>query len=38
MLITMKSLPPAQDPRIVVACIRACVWASIEGWPFCPLK
>jgi hypothetical protein len=37
MLITMRSVPLAQDSRIVIACIRACVWASIEDRPFCVL-
>ena len=38
MLIAMHHLPPAQDQHIVIACLRACVWARIEGWPFCLLK
>jgi hypothetical protein len=38
MLIMMKSIPLAQDPRIVIACIRACIWADVEGRPFCTLK
>jgi hypothetical protein len=38
MLILMKSVPPAQDARIVIACIRACVWAEVEGRPFCMLR
>jgi hypothetical protein len=37
MLITMRSVPLAQDSRIVIACIRACIWASIEDRPFCVL-
>lgn len=37
MVIRIKTVPPAQDPRFVVACIRACIWASVEGRPFCPL-
>jgi hypothetical protein len=37
MLIIIRSLPSAQDPRIVIACIRACVWADVEGRPFCML-
>jgi len=35
MLISLMSLPLEQDPRVVVACIRACVWARIEERPFC---
>jgi hypothetical protein len=38
MFIAMQQLPAAQDPHIVLACLRACVWARIEGWPFCLLK
>jgi hypothetical protein len=38
MLIVMTSIPSAQDPRIVIACIRACVWAGVEGRPFCMLR
>ena len=38
MFIVMKRVPSAQDPRIVVACIRACVWAGVEGRPFCMLR
>ena len=38
MFIVMKSLPSAQDPRIVIACIRACVWADVEGRPFCMMR
>ena len=37
MLITLRSLPLAQDSRIVIACIRACIWASLEDRPFCVL-
>ncbi len=37
MLIVMKTLPRAKDSRVVIACIRACVWASVEGRPFCAL-
>lgn len=37
MLISMRTLPQEQDPRVVIEWIRACVWAGIEGWPFCPL-
>jgi hypothetical protein len=38
MLIKMTTVPQAQDPQMVVAWIRACIWAGIEGWPFCRLK
>ena len=38
MFIVMKKLPSAQDPRIVIACIRACVWADVEGRPFCMMR
>lgn len=38
MLIMMKTVPAGQDPRIVIACIRACIWARVEGWPFSLLK
>ena len=38
MLIKMTTVPQGQDPQIVVAWIRACIWAGIEGWPFCTLK
>jgi len=38
MLIRMKTVPQSQDPQVVIECIRACIWASIEGWPFCRLK
>lgn len=34
MLITMRKVPQVQDPHIVIACIRACVWAHVEGRPF----
>lgn len=37
MLITVRSVPLEQDSRIVIACIRACIWASIEDRPFCVL-
>jgi hypothetical protein len=35
MLITLHSVPAACRPDIVVACLRACVWARVEGRPFC---
>ncbi|WP_258187257.1 hypothetical protein [Variovorax sp. WS11] len=38
MFIVMRTVPPVQDTRLVIACIRACVWAAIEGRPFCPLR
>jgi hypothetical protein len=38
MLIRLTAVPPATDPRIVIACIRACVWADVEGRPFCVLR
>jgi hypothetical protein len=38
MLIPIKTVPVAQDPHIVLACIRACIWAGVEGWPYCVLK
>ncbi|SCK61000.1 hypothetical protein VAR608DRAFT_6923 [Variovorax sp. HW608] len=38
MLIPMRTVPKWQDPQVVIEWIRACIWASVEGWPFCPLK
>ncbi|HYP71878.1 MAG TPA: hypothetical protein VEP93_13405, partial [Variovorax sp.] len=38
MLIKMTTVPQGQDPHVVVAWIRACIWAGVEGWPFCRLK
>ena len=38
MLIRLTSVPPDTDPRIVIAWIRACVWADVEGRPFCILR
>ena len=38
MFIAMRTVPRAQDARLVIACIRACVWAAVEGRPFCPLR
>ena len=38
MLIMIKTIPNTPDPRITVACIRACIWAGIEGWPYCVLR
>jgi hypothetical protein len=38
MLVPINTAPLAQDPHIVLACIRACIWARIEGWPFCVMK
>ena len=38
MLIVLKSAPQVPDRSIIVACIRACVWASVEGRPFCVLR
>jgi hypothetical protein len=38
MFIVMRTVPPVQDTRLVIACIRACVWAAVEGRPFCPLR
>ena len=38
MVIAVRQVPSTQDPRFVVACIRACVWAEVEGRPFCRLK
>jgi hypothetical protein len=37
MLIPMKAIPVGPDPRIVIAWIRACIWADVEGRPFCRL-
>jgi hypothetical protein len=37
MFILLKHVPPVLDPRVAIACIRACVWAKVEGRPFCPL-
>ena len=31
MLIKMTTVPQAQDPQIVVAWIRACIWAGMTG-------
>jgi hypothetical protein len=36
-LIALQSMPLAQDSRVVIAYIRACVWAEIEERPFCLL-
>jgi hypothetical protein len=38
MFIIIRSVPSGQDSRIVIACIRACVWAGVEGRPFCMLR
>jgi hypothetical protein len=38
MTIPMNAIPSGPDPRIVVAWIRACIWAGVEGRPFCPLQ
>ena len=38
MLIMIDTVPSVQDRRVAIACIRACVWATIEGWPFCVLN
>jgi hypothetical protein len=38
MLIPMKTSPRREVPAVVVAWIRACIWAGIEGWPYCKLK
>jgi len=38
MFIIMRRLPEGQDQHIVIACIRACIWAGVEGRPFCALK
>jgi hypothetical protein len=35
MLILVKSAPREIRRDIVVACLRACVWARVEGRPFC---
>jgi hypothetical protein len=37
MLIVMKHVPAAQDSRMVIAWIRACIWARVEGRPFSQL-
>ena len=37
MLIRLANVPAAPDPRLTVAWIRACVWADVEGRPFCRL-
>jgi hypothetical protein len=37
MFIAMRTVPRTQDARLVIACIRACIWAAVEGRPFCPL-
>jgi hypothetical protein len=38
MLVSIRSVPAGEDSRIVIECIRACVWARIEGRRFCPLR
>ncbi|VTU34244.1 MULTISPECIES: hypothetical protein [unclassified Variovorax] len=38
MRIPIRTVPPTQDPGIVIECIRACVWATVEGRPFCALR
>ncbi|WP_436825755.1 hypothetical protein [Variovorax sp. DT-64] len=38
MLIVMRTVPRTQDARLVIACIRACIWAAVEGRPFCLLR
>ncbi|WP_256856689.1 hypothetical protein [Variovorax sp. KK3] len=38
MFIVMKTVPCAPDAHLAIACIRACVWAVVEGRPFCPLR
>ena len=38
MLIIIKTIPSMPDPRITVACIRACIWATIEGRPYCVMR
>jgi hypothetical protein len=38
MLVPIRNVPTGEDPRIVIECIRACVWATVEGRTFCPLR
>jgi len=38
MLVSIRRVPAGEDPRIVIECIRACVWARIEGRRFCPMR
>jgi len=38
MQIPMQAVPSTQDSRIVIAWIRACIWATVEGRPFCSLR
>ena len=38
MFIRLSAVPPAPDPRLIVAWIRACVWAEAEGRPFSRLR
>lgn len=37
MFIRLLAVPLAPDRRLVVAWIRACIWADVEGRPFCRL-
>jgi hypothetical protein len=38
MLVCVSRAPKVPDPCVIICCIRACVWATIEGRPFCVLK
>jgi hypothetical protein len=38
MLVSVNSVRKGPNPCIIICCIRACVWATIEGRPFCVLK
>ena len=38
MLIFLKRVPLAIRRDIVVACLRACIWARVEGRPFCLIQ
>jgi hypothetical protein len=38
MFIYMRHLPAMPDRHICIACIRACIWARVEGRPYCELE
>lgn len=37
MFIRLAAVPAAPDRRLIIAWIRACIWADVEGRPFCRL-
>lgn len=37
MLIRLQSVPVSPDQHMIIAWIRACIWAGVEGRPFCRL-